>query len=61
MHAVIQPAKRLIIKVGSSLVTNDGKGLDTAAIAKTANNFITLFCPRSLPTASIARGPLSFR
>src|SRR4051794_31409309 len=36
MHSVIQTAKRLIIKVGSSLVTNDGKGLDNAAIAKWA-------------------------
>jgi glutamate 5-kinase len=36
MNAVIKNAKRLIIKVGSSLVTNDGKGLDVAAIAKWA-------------------------
>jgi len=36
MNSVIQKAKRLIIKVGSSLVTNDGKGLDSAAIAKWA-------------------------
>lgn len=36
MHAVIQKAKRVIVKVGSSLVTNDGKGLDAAAIAKWA-------------------------
>ncbi len=34
MNSVIQKAKRIIIKVGSSLVTNDGKGLDTFAIAK---------------------------
>ncbi len=32
MSSVIQNAKRLVIKVGSSLVTNDGKGLDHAAI-----------------------------
>ncbi|MBC7503101.1 MAG: glutamate 5-kinase, partial [Herminiimonas sp.] len=36
MQAVIQNAKRIIIKVGSSLVTNDGKGLDSGAIAKWA-------------------------
>jgi glutamate 5-kinase len=36
MNSVIQKAKRLVIKVGSSLVTNDGKGLDNAAIAKWA-------------------------
>ncbi len=36
MNSAIQKAKRLIIKVGSSLVTNDGQGLDTVAIAKWA-------------------------
>src|SRR3954466_263987 len=36
MDSVIQKAKRLVVKVGSSLVTNDGKGLDHAAIAKWA-------------------------
>jgi glutamate 5-kinase len=36
MNSVIQQAKRLIIKVGSSLVTNDGKGIDSSAIAKWA-------------------------
>jgi glutamate 5-kinase len=36
MNSVIQKAKRLIVKVGSSLVTNDGKGLDNVAIAKWA-------------------------
>ena len=36
MNSVIQKAKRIIIKVGSSLVTNDGKGLDAGAIAKWA-------------------------
>lgn len=36
MNSVIQKAKRLIVKVGSSLVTNDGKGVDNAAIAKWA-------------------------
>ena len=34
MSSVIQHAKRLIIKVGSSLVTNDGHGLDQQAIAQ---------------------------
>lgn len=36
MQSVIQSAQRLIVKVGSSLVTNDGKGLDHAAIANWA-------------------------
>lgn len=36
MNSVIQNAKRIIIKVGSSLVTNDGRGLDHVAIARWA-------------------------
>jgi glutamate 5-kinase len=42
MNSVIHHAKRLIIKVGSSLVTNDGKGLDNAAIAKWAEQIAQL-------------------
>lgn len=34
MKSVIPAAKRLIIKVGSSLVTDNGKGLDHTAIAR---------------------------
>ncbi|WP_317202030.1 glutamate 5-kinase [Janthinobacterium sp.] len=36
MKSLIQKATRIIIKVGSSLVTNDGRGLDHAAIARWA-------------------------
>src|SRR5471032_1857789 len=36
MNSVTQNANRIIIKVGSSLVTNDGRGLDHAAIARWA-------------------------
>ena len=35
-HGVIADARRLVIKVGSSLVTNDGRGLDHAAIGRWA-------------------------
>lgn len=42
MDSVIQSAKRLIVKVGSSLVTNDGRGLDTAAIEKWAQQISAL-------------------
>jgi len=42
MHSVIQQAKRLIVKVGSSLVTNDGKGLDSHAIQKWAAQIAAL-------------------
>jgi glutamate 5-kinase len=36
MSSVIQQARRLIVKVGSSLVTNEGRGLDHGAIANWA-------------------------
>jgi len=42
MNSVIEKSKRLIVKVGSSLVTNDGKGLDAAAIAKWAEQIAQL-------------------
>jgi glutamate 5-kinase len=42
MNSVIQKSKRLVIKVGSSLVTNDGTGLDHAAIAKWAHQISQL-------------------
>ena len=42
MRSIIQKSKRLIVKVGSSLVTNDGKGLDNAAIAKWAEQIAQL-------------------
>ena len=42
MKSVIQKANRIIIKVGSSLVTNDGRGLDHAAIARWAAQIAAL-------------------
>src|ERR1700737_3285767 len=42
MNSVIHKCKRLIVKVGSSLVTNDGKGLDVTAIAKWAEQIAQL-------------------
>ncbi|MHB1173578.1 MAG: glutamate 5-kinase [Sulfuriferula sp.] len=33
MKPVLQSARRLVVKVGSALVTNDGRGLDHAALA----------------------------
>jgi glutamate 5-kinase len=42
MNSVIQKASRIIIKVGSSLVTNDGRGLDHAAIARWAAQIAAL-------------------
>ena len=31
---IVQDAKRIVVKVGSSLVTNEGRGLDEAAIGQ---------------------------
>ncbi len=42
MTSVVQTATRLVIKVGSSLVTNDGRGLDSDAIAHWARQIAGL-------------------
>ena len=42
MTAVIAESKRLIVKVGSSLVTNDGRGLDHARLARWAEQIAAL-------------------
>lgn len=42
MKSVLANAKRLVVKVGSSLVTADGTGLDDAAIASWAKQIATL-------------------
>lgn len=42
MRSVIADARRLVVKVGSSLVTNDGRGLDDVAIARWAQQIASL-------------------
>ncbi|GAB3627232.1 gamma-glutamyl kinase [Pandoraea terrae] len=42
MRSVIADAKRIVVKVGSSLVTNDGRGLDDIAIARWAQQIAAL-------------------
>lgn len=42
LHSLIADARRLVVKVGSSLVTNDGRGLDQAAIARWASQIAAL-------------------
>jgi glutamate 5-kinase len=42
MKSIIERSKRIIIKVGSSLVTNDGRGLDQTAIARWAEQIAAL-------------------
>ncbi len=39
---LVQNAQRLVVKVGSSLVTNEGKGLDAAAISRWGAQFAEL-------------------
>jgi len=42
MHSLLQGTKRVVIKIGSSLLTNEGKGLDQAAIAQWADQIAAL-------------------
>ncbi len=42
MKSVIADARRLIVKVGSSLVTNDGRGLDHVRLARWAEQIAAL-------------------
>ncbi len=42
MASVLKTAKRLVVKVGSSLVTNDGQGLDRQALARWAQQIARL-------------------
>src|SRR5664279_1288885 len=42
MSSVVARAHRLVVKVGSSLVTNDGRGLDHAAVARWAGEIANL-------------------
>jgi glutamate 5-kinase len=42
LHSVLQQASRIIVKVGSSLVTDEGRGLDHAAIARWASQIAAL-------------------
>lgn len=40
--SALAAAKRVVVKVGSSLVTNEGKGLDHAALARWAEQIAQL-------------------
>jgi glutamate 5-kinase len=42
MKTTLLQSKRIVVKVGSSLVTNQGEGLDTAAISNWAHQISTL-------------------
>jgi len=42
MHSLLHGAKRIVIKIGSSLLTNEGRGLDHTAIAQWADQIAAL-------------------
>jgi glutamate 5-kinase len=42
MSSIVKSAQRLVVKVGSSLVTNEGQGLDRAALARWAKQIAAL-------------------
>lgn len=42
MQAILKQAQRIVVKVGSSLVTNQGKGLDHAALARWSSQISAL-------------------
>ena len=42
MASVLKNARRFVVKVGSSLVTNDGQGLDVSALARWTQQIATL-------------------
>lgn len=41
-HATLREARRIVVKVGSSLVTNEGRGLDEAAIGEWSRQLAAL-------------------
>ena len=42
MHSVVKQARRIVVKVGSSLVTAEGRGLDHAALSRWAGQIAAL-------------------
>jgi glutamate 5-kinase len=42
MSSVLEKAKRIVVKVGSSLVTNEGRGLDLDALTRWAGQIVEL-------------------
>ena len=58
MSSVFDRARRLVVKVGSSLVTNDGQGLDHAALARWAGQ-IAEIKSRGLEVVWVSSGAIA--
>src|SRR5438309_5629998 len=60
MSRLVQSARRIVVKVGSSLLTNDGRGLDHAAVARWAGEIARLRAARKeivlVSSGAIAEG-----
>ena len=50
---VLRDARRIVVKVGSSLVTDEGRGLDRAALARWSSQIARL---RAMGTAAACLG-----
>ena len=46
-HTILRDARRIVVKVGSSLVTNEGRGLDEQAIGEWCRQLSALLRDRS--------------
>src|SRR6476659_9037203 len=58
MASMLKNAKRLVVKVGSSLVTNDGQGLDRNALARWAQQIAALRL-RGLEVVLVSSGAIA--
>jgi glutamate 5-kinase len=56
--AQIQDAKRIVIKVGSSLITNEGKGLDHSVLARLAQE-IAFLCQLGKEVVLVSSGAIA--
>ncbi len=58
MTSLVHSAKRIVVKVGSSLVTNDGKGLDRDALASWARQ-IAVLCKQGREVVLVSSGAVA--
>lgn len=58
MKSLLQGARRLVVKVGSSLVTDEGRGLDRQAIARWAEQIAQL-CAQGCEVVLVSSGAIA--